>query len=95
MLFIRLRNKILLLNMLLTSVVMIIAFAAIYLIMNNNIQAENMRKLETISGGQFSVVTSETNDNASSDAVAVDLAEERLSVDYSVSFSIKVDKYGT
>ncbi len=96
----RLRNKILFLNTLLTSVVVLIAFASIYLITNNNIQAENMRKLDAIAGGQFSVVASETSGDASSggiavnDSVAVDVEEKRLSADYSLSFHIKVDKYG-
>lgn len=94
MLFIRLRNKILLLNVLLTSVVMIIAFTAIYLITNNNIQSENMRKLEALSGGQFSVVASETSGDASSGGIAVDVEEKRLPADYSLSFNIKVDQSG-
>lgn len=92
--FRRLRNKILFLNTMLTSVVVLIAFAAIYFITNNNIQAENMRKLDAIAGGQFSVVASETSGDVPSDAVAVDVEEKGLSSDYSLSFTVKVDQSG-
>ena len=94
MLFLRLRNKILLLNLLLTSTVMIIAFSAIYLITSNSIQSENMRKLEALPGESFSGMVSETDSDVSSDAVAVDVEEKRLSEDYSLSFTIKVDQNG-
>ncbi|GBF75247.1 two-component sensor histidine kinase [Paenibacillus sp. 598K] len=90
----RLRNKILLLNTLLTFVVVVVAFAAIYLITNNNIQTENASKLEAIAGGQFTVGASETHTGSPTDAVAINIEEKRLSANYSLSFQIKVDPSG-
>lgn len=94
MLFIKLRNKILLLNLVLTSAVILVAFAAIYLITANHMQAENTRKLDTLAGGQFSVKASETSGDIASDAVAVDRQDKRLPADYSLSFTVQTDSSG-
>lgn len=45
--FSNLRNKFLILNMAITSLVILVAFSVIYLTTYNNIQTENQRKLET------------------------------------------------
>lgn len=88
MMFKLLRNKILLINMILTSMIMMIAFAAIYLIMNHNIQSENIRQLER----NISIAVSEAEANGE---VTFDIDKELLPTDYLLSFSIKVNQDGT
>lgn len=90
----RLRNKILVLNMLLTTVVVAIAFAFIYLVMDSQIQAENKRKLDAITEGKISFAAQETNTDGSEDAVAADTVQQRLPADYALSFHVKLDPYG-
>jgi len=57
--FIKLRNKFLILNMSITSVVMIAAFAIIYFITYNNIHSENLKKLNSLSSGKQITIHSE------------------------------------
>lgn len=94
MLFRQLRNKILLLNLVLTSTVILVAFAVIYLITANNSQAENRRKLDALAGGEFSVKASETSSNIPSDAFVIHRQDKRFPADYSLSFTVQTDPSG-
>lgn len=53
--FIKLRNKLLIINMSIISIVMIAAFATIYFITYNNINSENQNKLNSRSAMQISI----------------------------------------
>ncbi|QOS99298.1 HAMP domain-containing histidine kinase [Brevibacterium sp. JNUCC-42] len=89
--FKQLRNKFLILNMSIISVLMITAFSAIYFITYNNIQSENLNKLSASSDGRtvaFSVDATETKMGGT-------IMDARIiSSDYSMSFNIQVDNNG-
>lgn len=90
----RLRNRLLLLNMLIISIVMIVAFAIIYIITYTNIQKENQSKLESIprvlSGAPGNPHLQDPQSNPS-DARNI---FQRIPIDYSLSFSIVVESDG-
>ncbi|MGG4441679.1 sensor histidine kinase [Brevibacillus fortis] len=81
--FKQLRKKFLILNMSIISALMITAFFIIYLITYNNIQSENVNKLNSLS------VRSPTMDVTLSK-----MGETVLSLNYSMSFHIQVDAHG-
>ncbi|SDZ08231.1 Signal transduction histidine kinase [Evansella caseinilytica] len=85
--FKKLRNRLLLLNMIVISIVMIAAFAVIYFITYTNIQKENESKLESIPTVarlyEIGIMQSRRN-----------ISLVRIPVDYSLSFSILLDSEG-
>ncbi|WP_368490153.1 hypothetical protein [Clostridium sp. BJN0013] len=90
--FKRLRNKFLILNMSIISVMMITAFAVIYTITYNNMQMENQNKLLSLP-----VIKLEGSNNPpkTNGSVSAGLHVIRnISSDYSLSFSIRVDSDG-
>lgn len=90
--FKRLRNKFLILNMSIISVMMITAFAVIYTITYNNMQMENQNKLLSLP-----VIKLESNSNPpkTNGSVSAGLHVIRnIPSDYSLSFSIRVDSDG-
>lgn len=90
--FKRLRNKFIILNMTIITIVMISAFAAIYIITYSNIQNENQIKLTNIAMSPImmnSLVKSDENNNT--DRVFVG----KIPNDYSSTFSVLVGKNNT
>lgn len=90
--FTKLRNKFLILNMSITSAVMIAAFAAIYIISFNYINTEIAKKLNPQAGIQIVVEGAELPDDAEN--VKPKTLNRRVSPDYSDSFIIHVDGNG-
>ena len=90
--FTKLRNRFLILNMSMTSTVMIIAFAVIYIISYNNIKSEIAKKLNPQVGIQTVIEGTELPDdeeNGKSKAI-----NRRVSLDNAYSFIILVDGNG-
>lgn len=91
--FKRLRNRLLLFNMTIISLVMFAAFAVIYFITYTNIQQENQSKLEAIP--RFAIAApgipglQESPFSHSDQRIVV-----RIPVDYSMSFTIWLNKNG-
>ncbi|GED66105.1 sensor histidine kinase [Lysinibacillus fusiformis] len=81
--FKQLRNKFLILNMSIISALMITAFCVIYFITYNNIQNENVKKLNTLSASPQKV-----------DVSLSKMGEAVVSLNYSMSFYIQVDEQG-
>ncbi|MFL0194235.1 sensor histidine kinase [Clostridium sp. WILCCON 0269] len=90
--FKRLRNKFLILNMSIISVMMITAFAVIYMITYNNMKMENQNKLLSLPVIRFEGSSNSPKANGS---VSAGLHIIRnIPSDYSLSFSIRVDSDG-
>ncbi|WP_339146772.1 MULTISPECIES: HAMP domain-containing sensor histidine kinase [unclassified Sutcliffiella] len=88
--FKKLRNKLLLLNMMMISLVMITAFGAIYIITYTNIQKENQNKLESIPLlSQAALRHAPFQQNNPDSKMVV-----RIPIEYSQSFALLVDKDG-
>lgn len=85
--FKRLRNRLLLLNMTIISIVIVVALAIIYFMTYTNIQKENQDKLESIP--IFAAIAS-----GAPDIQAPQVNLVRVPVDYSPSFAILVDSNG-
>lgn len=98
--FQKLRNRFLILNMSITSLVMIVAFFVIYMITYDSIQSENQRKLDAMSGTSTRVVAMEDATNSTSQrqskkgSLESGLSVQMLSPGYFLSFSIEVDTEG-
>lgn len=90
--FTKLRNKFLILNMSITSLVMIAAFAAIYIISYNNVNSEISKKLNPQAGIQIVVEGAELPDDTENSRPKT--LNRRASPDYSDSFIIQVDENG-
>jgi signal transduction histidine kinase len=90
--FTRLRNKFLILNMSITSMVMIAAFAIIYFITYNNIQSEIQRKLT--SGSQMQLLIKGPDIPEGTEQARPMIIARRSSLNDSLSFSIEVDADG-
>jgi len=90
--FTKLRNKFLILNMSMTSAVMVIAFAVIYIISYNNIHSEIAKKLNPQAGMQMVIEGTELPDDAESRKPKT--LNRRLSPDNAYSFIIQVDENG-
>lgn len=90
--FKKLRNRFLILNMSITSIVMAIAFAAIYIISNNNINSEISKKLNPQVGMQTVMMGTESPDSTEDNKPKT--LNRRVSPDYSDSFIIRVDERG-
>ncbi|MDR0852750.1 MAG: two-component sensor histidine kinase, partial [Clostridiales Family XIII bacterium] len=84
--FTKLRRKFLLLNMGITSSVMVAAFVAIFLMTYSNIQAENEAKLHELSATV--IIKSGADDNNGQ------TEQTRIKMNYSPSFVVTVDKKG-
>ena len=98
--FRKLRNRFLILNMAITSLVVLAAFFAVYMTTYNSIQAENQSKLAQIStppsltvGG---VVQSPSDVGAVQGdiQVAQSMVTQIISTDYALSFVVEVDEAG-
>ncbi|QOS98937.1 HAMP domain-containing histidine kinase [Brevibacterium sp. JNUCC-42] len=104
--FKQLRNKFLILNMSIISVLMITAFSAIYFITYNNIQSENLNKLDAVSIGRTPVVSFNAIETTIGRTEKIDGTETKIggtvrdsqvvsiSLNYSMSFNIQVDDNG-
>jgi len=90
--FKKLRNRFLILNMSITSIVMAIAFAAIYIISNNNINSEISKKLNPQVGMKTVMMGTESPDSTEDNKPKT--LNRRVSPDYSDSFIIRVDERG-
>ncbi|OXT07385.1 two-component sensor histidine kinase [Thermoanaerobacterium thermosaccharolyticum] len=90
--FRKLRNKFLILNMSITSSVMMIAFAVIYIISYNNINSEIAKKLSPQAGMQTVIEGRELPDDTESSKSKVH--NRRFSPDDPYSFNIQVDGNG-
>lgn len=101
--FKKLRNRFLILNMSITSLVMIVAFFIIYMTTYKNIQVENQRKLNVMSGARVHVITEKIEDsetNVISQRQSINGSLEKgltvrvLSPGYFPSFNLEVDTDG-
>jgi two-component system, OmpR family, sensor histidine kinase CiaH len=93
--FKKLRNRFLVLNMSIISVIMIVAFAVIYSITYNNVQMENQNKLRSLPGIQIVTQSNGSTDGGPAGASTKYVYEIRnIPVDYSLSFSIAMDTDG-
>jgi two-component system, OmpR family, sensor histidine kinase CiaH len=93
--FKKLRNRFLILNMSIISVVMIVAFAAIYSITYNNTQTENQNKLHNLPAMQVMTYGGSAGEGASSSSSTnVKLKVRNIPADYSLSFSLELDTEG-
>ena len=90
--FTKLRNKFLILNMSMTSAVMIAAFAVIYIISYNNVNSEIAKKLNPQDGIQTVIEGTGLHDDIE-DSESKTL-NRRFSSDDTYSFSIQVDGNG-
>lgn len=90
--FTKLRNKFLILNMAMTSTVMIIAFAAIYIVSYNNVNSEIAKRLNPQAGIQTVIEGTEMFDDAENNKSKA--LNRRFSPDDSYSFIIQVDGNG-
>jgi len=92
--FQKLRNKFLILNMAVTSLVMLTAFAVVYMVVYNSNSAEIERKLDNT--GELTVTSSNTGNeppNLTSGGTSHYTAQQ-ISSDYSLSFVVTVDTDG-
>ncbi len=87
--FKKLRNRFLILNMVITSLVMLVAFSAVYLTTANNMHTENQRKLNSMS--MSLMVSSESAPEQPESGRMINM----VSADYSPSFTLIVDKGGS
>lgn len=97
--FKKLRNKLLILNMAMTSLVMIAAFIAVYLTTYNNIQQDNQGKLEQMLGTRIMSFTNQGQASTQGEHESVTSTQNEagasfISADYSLSFSVEVDAEG-
>ncbi|MBB6214513.1 signal transduction histidine kinase [Anaerosolibacter carboniphilus] len=90
--FIKLRNKFLILNMAITSMVMIAAFAIIYFITYSNIHSEIQKKLNAGSEMQIAIEGTDLPDDAEKGGSMV--TSQNFSLDGPLSFNIEVDTDG-
>ncbi len=90
--FTKLRNKFLILNMSITSLVMIAAFAIIYFITYNNIHSEIQNKLNPRSGMQIKIEGTGFPDDIGKGVITSTV--HKFSPDDSLSFIIEVDADG-
>ncbi|GHU80258.1 histidine kinase [Clostridia bacterium] len=93
--FKKLRNSIMLFNVLIVSLVMIAAFSVIYLATHRNIERENQQRLQAVSAMFFSPNRSfsfgfRPPDNVSDSSAETSAMSERFSVEYGVSFVLFV-----
>lgn len=84
--FKKLRNHMMLFNMLTVSLVMLAAFAVIYLVTYSNIQRENTQKLQAVSAMFFMPNRTPPDSEEFGAIPEPSQAQERFSVDYGVSF---------
>ncbi|MCI1944034.1 sensor histidine kinase [Clostridium luticellarii] len=89
--FTKLRNRFLIFNMLITSIIMIAAFAAIYIITYSSIHSEIQKKLDQQS--QMQIITKEEDlpDNIGKGTRST---IQKFSLNDNLSFDIEVDKNG-
>ncbi len=87
--FKRLRNNMMMFNMLTVSLVMLTSFAVIYLVTYGNMEQENQRKLQAVSTMFFTPNRTPPAD-ARDENYGPPSAPERFSVDYGVSFVLFV-----
>ncbi len=90
--FTKLRNKFLILNMSITSLVMIAAFSTIYFITYNNIQWEIKSKLNARSEMQVTIEGSDVPDDLKKKGSMT--SAQNFSLDVPLSFNIEVDPEG-
>ncbi|MEL7568460.1 MAG: two-component sensor histidine kinase, partial [Dehalobacterium sp.] len=90
--FIKLRNKFLILNMSITSLVMIAAFATVYFITYNNIQSEIHNKLNAQSEMQVIIEESDVPNDSKKEGGMT--SAQNFSLDGPLSFNIEVDPEG-
>ena len=98
--FRRLRNRFLILNMAVTSLVMLSAFVAVYMTTAGNIQTENERKLDNVDS--FFVATESIvelpphalPDNAAGAIQVSGAFSKKVTSDYVPSFVLRIDKNG-
>ncbi|MFK7696297.1 sensor histidine kinase [Paenibacillus sp. HJGM_3] len=90
--FTKLRNKFLILNMSITSIVMIAAFAIIYFITYSNIHSEIKRKLSSGSQMQITIEGTDLPENTQKGGTISSV--QNFSTDGPLSFSIEVDADG-
>lgn len=90
--FTKLRNKFLILNMSITSLVMIAAFSTIYFITYNNIQWEIKSKLNARSEMQVTIEGSDVPDDSKKKGSMT--SAQNFSLDVPLSFNIEVDPEG-
>ncbi|MCB5950895.1 HAMP domain-containing histidine kinase [Enterococcus sp. BWT-B8] len=97
--FKKLRNKFLVLNILVTSIVMLTAFCVVYLTTYRNTQSEIEQKLNNVTGS-FTVSESESPEDSGVDSSGKSVDEKRVTSfnkvtsDYAPSFILTVDKFG-
>ena len=89
--FTKLRNKFLIINMTITSLMMVTAFAVIYFITYSNIQSEIQNKLTSRLEMAIKIERSELQRNAEKGVAIV----QRISLEDLLSFNIEVDANGS
>ncbi len=87
--FKKLHNNMMLFNMLTVSLVMLVAFAVIYLVTYGNMEKENQRKLQAVSA-MFFAPNRMPRAGIQDENYELPSAPERFSVDYGVSFVLFV-----
>lgn len=87
--FKKLRNNMMLFNMLTVSLIMLTAFSVIYLVIYRNVEQENERRLQAVSAMFFAPNRSPLG-NMANGAYDLPAAPERFSADYGVSFVLFV-----
>jgi len=98
MMFKKLRNKLLILNLTVTAIVMLAAFCATYMITYRNIQSENQRKLSSLAATQMTYSsTSGVQDESMQPGDSENswfATYYQVDPDYSTSFVVTVDEQG-
>lgn len=92
--FKRLRNRLLLVNMTIISIVVIAAFVVIYFITHTNIQKENQNKLDSIQMLPRVALLNPGLPEPQTNDPDTRISLVRIPVDYSLSFTILVDNGG-
>jgi signal transduction histidine kinase len=87
--FKKLRNSIMLFNILTVSLVMLAAFAIIYIVTHGNIEKENRQRLRAVST-MFVVPNMMPSNGVTDSGPEISNADERFSVEYGVSFVLFV-----
>ena len=89
LMFKKLRNSMMMFNILTVSLVMLTAFTVIYLVTNGNIQRENHQRLQSVSA-MFFIPNRTPPIGVTDPNIEVPSAGERFSVEYGVSFVLFV-----
>ena len=87
--FKKLRNSVMLFNILTVSLIMLAAFTIIYIVTYGNVERENQQRLQAVSAMSF-VLNRTLPDGAADSNIGSPAEAERFSVEYDVSFVLFV-----